>query len=266
MRTCGTLVGIVAGGFLLIAGCSRQPTAAPTSSSRSVVDDEHAHKSGSHGGTIVPIGRDKYHAEAVLAGESLRLYILGADESRAQDIDSQELSAFVPGAGGPVEIVLKPTPQPGDGPGRTSLFQGPASKAVDGKSITIPNLRIGGDRFRVELPVLVRSAESIRALDDDEARSLYRTPGGKYTAVDIAANGKVPAAEKFKGIVSAHDRKPMSGDRICPVTLTKANPKFAWIVGGQRYEFCCPPCVDEFVRTAKEHPEEIKEPADYTQK
>ena len=53
----------------------------------------------------------------------------------------QALSAFVPAAGGPVEIVLKPTPQPGDGPGRTSLFQGPAPKAVDGKSITIPSGR-----------------------------------------------------------------------------------------------------------------------------
>jgi YHS domain-containing protein len=50
------------------------------------------------------------------------------------------------------------------------------------------------------------------------------------------------------------------------VTLTKANPKCAWIVGGKTYEFCCPPCVDEFVKTAKEQPAEIKEPEDYVKK
>jgi hypothetical protein len=266
MRTYGFIAGIVAGSLLLLVGCSRQSTAPPTSASRPIVDDEHGHKPGSHGGVIVPIGRDSYHAEAVVVGDSLRLYILGADESRAQDVDSQDLAAFVAGAGGPVEIVLKPTPQPGDAPGRTSLFQGPAPKAADGNSITIPNLRIGGDRFRVELPAPARAIDTARALDGDEARALYLTPGGKYTNADIAANGNAPAAEKFKGFVSAHDRKPKSGDRICPVTSTKANPKFAWIVGGQRYEFCCPPCVDEFVRTAKEHPEEIKDPAEYTQK
>ena len=39
-----------------------------------------------------------------------------------------------------------------------------------------------------------------------------------------------------------------------------------WIVGGKPYEFCCPPCVDEFVKMAKETPGDIKEPETYKKK
>ncbi len=39
--------------------------------------------------------------------------------------------------------------------------------------------------------------------------------------------------------------------------MTKANPVFSWVIGGKTFEFCCPPCVDEFVRMAKESPDDI---------
>ena len=48
-------------------------------------------------------------------------------------------------------------------------------------------------------------------------------------------------------------------------TATKANPKFPWIIDGKTYEFCCPPCVQEFVALAKEKPGEIKDPESYRQ-
>ena len=35
---------------------------------------------------------------------------------------------------------------------------------------------------------------------------------------------------------------------------------------GKTYEFCCPPCVDEFVRMAKETPDQIKAPEMYVKK
>ena len=73
----------------------------------------------------------------------------------------------------------------------------------------------------------------------------------------------VTASEKFKGVMASHDLTPRPGDAICPITLTKANPKFTWVVGGKTYAFCCPPCIDEFVQTAKERPDQIKEPGDY---
>jgi hypothetical protein len=100
----------------------------------------------------------------------------------------------------------------------------------------------------------------------DEDRTLYLTPGGKYTDADIRANGMMVAAEKFKGIKATHDVKPKPGDVLCPVSMTKANSKFTWVIGGKPYEFCCPPCVDEFVALAKEKPEEVQDPEFYKKK
>ena len=101
---------------------------------------------------------------------------------------------------------------------------------------------------------------------DDEESKLYLTPGGIYTVADIEANGNRTASQKFKSLRAEHDLKPRSGDKICPITLTKASPKFSWIVGGKTYEFCCPPCVDEFVGLAKNEPGKILAPEEYRKK
>jgi hypothetical protein len=101
---------------------------------------------------------------------------------------------------------------------------------------------------------------------DEEERKLYLTPGGIYTQADIEANGNMTVSQKFASFQAAHDLNPKVGDKICPVTLTKANPKCSWIVGGKTYEFCCPPCVDEFVKLAKSKPEDVKEPEHYVKR
>ena len=100
----------------------------------------------------------------------------------------------------------------------------------------------------------------------EEAKKLYLEPGGVYTAADIQANGNMTAAQKFKGIRANHNTHPRPGDKVCPITYTKANPQFRWVVNGQSYEFCCPPCVDEFVTRAKENPQSIEAPEQYVQK
>lgn len=94
-------------------------------------------------------------------------------------------------------------------------------------------------------------------------KTLYLTPSGKYTEADILANGKMTRSQKFKEFIPAHNLQPKAGDFICPITLTKANPICTWIVGGKSYQFCCPPCIDEFLLMAKEQPEKIKDPSGY---
>ncbi len=64
-------------------------------------------------------------------------------------------------------------------------------------------------------------------------RELYLTPGGIYTEADIKANGKQLPSQKFRGVRPSHDFKPNPGDRICPVTLTKANPGYTGVIGGE---------------------------------
>lgn len=233
-------------------------------------EGEHGHKPGEHGGLIVEIGRDNYHAEAVFEkGGTLRIHTLGKDEGKIQEVETQTLTAYArPAEGGEsVSFQLEPERQPGDADGKTSAFVGMLPEELRGKSVdvTIPSIRINGERFRfsVRMTVEHHDADMPAKVNDAEEEALYLTPGGIYTTADIQANGNATASSKFKGIMSSHNMKPQSGDKICPVTMTKANPKFTWVVGGKSYEFCCPPCVDEFVKTAKEHPEEIQPPEEY---
>lgn len=106
----------------------------------------------------------------------------------------------------------------------------------------------------------------VQATPDAQEHELFFTPGGAYTQADIDANGKQTPIDKYRGVMPQHDLHPAKGDYICPITQTKANPKFSWVIGGKTYYFCCPPCIEEFVKQAKEHPESIRPPQDYVQK
>ncbi|MCE9562392.1 MAG: hypothetical protein K8U57_10090 [Planctomycetes bacterium] len=117
--------------------------------------DDHAHKPGPHGGMIVSLGKDSYHAEVVFGkGEKVQLYMLGKDETQAQALDVQELAGFVTpeGATEPVAVVFKPEPQAGDAKGKTSLFVAALPEAVAHKKfkVTVNNITIGTERFRIE--------------------------------------------------------------------------------------------------------------------
>lgn len=283
----GSLIAIAAGCGSQSSPSGGSPEAEPSSASSSPVmtttatvsddsngkessEEEHPHKPGSHGGIIIPIGSDSYHAEAVIetTGE-FRLLMLGKDETRIQEVDVQPVKAYVKAIGDPsaTPIDLSAVPQDGDAPEKTSQFVGQLPEEFRGKQldVTIPNLRIAGERFRVGFTTATEAhaEEMPESLPAEQERQLYLTAGGKYTDADIKANGGVTASQKFKGLTSSHNMFPKEGERICPVTQTKANPKFTWIVDGKPYQFCCPPCVDEFVTMAKERPEELKAPDDY---
>ena len=236
---------------------------------------EHGHKSGEHGGIMVSLGRDSYHIEAVFEADgAVRLYTLGNDESRVIDVESQTLKGFVKVEGdtNANSIVFEASPQEGDAPNRTSLFIGKLPQELVGKNleVTVPNVNISGERFRLGFTSVTAAHDTADAatgmpdkLAGSEEHDLYLVPGGRYTAADIVANGNTTASKKFRGIKSSHDMFPKDGDRICPITETKANPKFTWVVDGKAYLFCCPPCVDEFVKTAKASSETLAEPDSY---
>jgi len=246
-------------------GPDARPTAKPSGG------EVHGHKPGAHGGIIVEVGRDSYHAEAVFEkGGKLRLYTLGKDEAKVQDAEAQDLTAYVKleGEAEATAIVLKSEPQAGDKPGKTSQFVGqlPAELAGKAVEVTIPSITIAGERFRLGFKSILEAhadAGMPPGVNGEEEADLYLKPGGIYTVADIKANGNVTAAHKFRGVMAKHDMKPKPGDKVCPITMTKANPKFSWVVDGKTYEFCCPPCVDEFVKTAKETPQEILAPEKY---
>lgn len=238
-------------------------------------DQVHEHVPGAHGGVIASLGRNSYHVEAVVeTGGVLRLYTLGADETRVQEVETQTLKGFVKaeGAAAAQAFELQPEPQEGDAPDTTSLFVGRLPAEVEGLplEVTIPSIRIAGERFRIGFSTATDHAahgddDMPAKVADDAERELYLTPAGLYTAADVAANGNRTASEKFRSFRAKHDMNPQSGDQVCPITMTKANPECTWIVGGKEYSFCCPPCVDEFVAWAKnpETADKVRNPEDY---
>lgn len=240
----------------------------------------HEHESGSHGGQILSLGRDSYHVEVVetkgatSAERIVRLYLLGADESRIEEIEAGTLQAYLKGDGDSEAVTEKvdAEPQSGDSPGKTSVLVMKIPEKFNGKAlaVTIPNIRFGTERFRLafDLATDEHEREAMHGITTSkeasaEDKELYLTPGGLYTEADIKANGGVTAAQKFRGIKATHDVKPKSGDLLCPVSMTKANAEFTWIIGGKPYQFCCPPCVDEFLALAKKSPEKVNAPETY---
>lgn len=271
--------------LLMVVGCGRDETrptqraaavapakaAADGASQSAVPEDGHEHAVGAHGGSIVSLGGDSYHAEAIFErGGLVRLFTLGDDESIVLEVDAQKLVAYVAieGESEWTPVSFEPIPVPGDAPGKTSQFVAtlPAELAGGSVEVTVPNIVIAGERYRM---AFASNAEANRddempdKIADDEERQLYLTPGGLYTDADIVANGRRTASERFRAFKSSHDMHPQPGDNICPITLTKANPDCTWIIGGKTYEFCCPPCVDEFLQLAKENPAAIGDPATY---
>jgi hypothetical protein len=87
---------------------------------------------------------------------------------------------------------------------------------------------------------------------------LYTKPGGLYTEADIKANGTHRAVEKYKGLAHA-EATLKEGDKYCPISKEKANPECSWVINGQCYEFCCPPCVERFLKLAHNEPEKVKD-------
>jgi len=279
-RTILCAVGFVALA-LLIAGCNKDSTSSPTDKPNdtpaliSTTVEHHGHKAGKNGGNIVEIGRDNYHAEVVFSRDGgVRIFTLGKDEAIVQEVESQILTAYVTpeGKSESVEFSLQAVSRPGDAEGKTSQFVGTLPESLRGRrvEIIVPSIRIEGTRYRI--PPFSNAATSSAEeempvkIEDEEERRLYLTAAGKYTDEDIKANGRSTASIKFKGMKSEHDDDPKRGDKLCPISKSKASAKFTWIVDGKPYEFCCPPCVDEFVKRAKETPAAIKPPGDYVKK
>ncbi|WP_166825814.1 hypothetical protein [Thalassoroseus pseudoceratinae] len=211
------------------------------------------------------LAEGRYHLDLVMEDDGrIRLYTLGADPTQVFAVDQQNLTAHFKAdqQNSQETITLNPAPQPGDPPGTTSCFSGTlSSKDMNAAiSATIPNLHIRGHRYHAIFELTDHGVKMPGSVSEQEARDLYLSPAGKYTWEDIRRNGHTTASQKYRSFKPKHDPRPKPGDTICPVTQTKANPDCTWVINRDVYQFCCPPCIDEYVRLAKEHPEQLQAP------
>ncbi len=225
------------------------------------VDVDHLHDVETMGGVIASFGDDKYHAEMIIEDDgSIDLFVLGEDLTQIGEVPIQQLTAYakVIGETRSRAILLQPAPNAGDNAGKTSRFTGKlpedylAGNSVTDFSLTVAGLRIDDGRYLLRFRFAHEQHLAMpKGTTHDLAQTLYLISGGSYTEEDIEANGRTTAAEKYAGFIPKHDPSPVDGDWICPITKTKANPECSWIIAGDTYYFCCPPCIDEFLAKAK---------------
>src|SRR4028118_2032487 len=102
------------------------------------------------------------------------------------------------------------------------------------------SLAVWGAAWGTPVQAQKKAAGNAVAPKQPTERDVFLTPGGLYTKADIKANGNKTVSQKHPDFMAAHDVAPKRGERICPISKTKANPKLTWIVGGKNYAFCCP--------------------------
>lgn len=250
------------------------PKAPPVSDT--VVRARNPHRP--HTGILQPVGTHFLEANT-LNGGRLRITLLEADETTLLAIPATELTVELTrlhGNNPATAVQLKAVSQPGEPAGRASTFEGQIPPALDDVPVQV-SLSLPSDQkvVRVSFPAAWHLFEPTvgasgngmpSAVSASDAQSLYLTPGGRYTAADIEANGRTTGPLKYAGFQALHNTSPRPGQRICPITKTVANPRVSWIIGGKKYLFCCPPCVDEFLKRAKKQPSALKPPDSYVQR
>lgn len=295
MRQSAAILSILTFLCLTLSGCQNGPSRPvdhhPASysavmASISETRGGHGHFAP-HGGALQVIANNRNHVEAVREPSgAIRVFLLGGNETELYPITLSMLDAEVrAGQAEARTLTLSAKPQPGE-VGESSRFVGILPPDLKDKpvtlTVTVPvSEKIHVVRFSAEelapkselsaggnhgesagMPAPVASGGELTS----EEKALFLTPGGLYTAADIAANGGSVPRLKFVGIMATHDMNPKKGDRLCPITNTRANPKFTWIIGGNTYQFCCPPCVEEFIKKAKDDPSTIPAPETFVKK
>jgi hypothetical protein len=217
-------------------------------------------------------GQQHYHAEVVIGPTGgVELYPQGEEAGDQLTVDPQHLAVLVrpEGEAEDSSVLLRPDPVTGPADRRIARFLGRLPAHLIGRRLTfrVVDMAFRGERFSFEFTWQGEGSEAEqRARYEQEQKQVYLTPGGRYTEDDIAETGRQTAAARYRQSHPAHELHPRAGDRLCPTSRIKADANFAWKVGGKTYQFCCPPCIDDFVRAAKERPDEIRDPEAYVKK
>ncbi len=93
----------------------------------------HSHEHGPHGGELIELGEEEYHAEVVFDEEShkVTLYLLGADAKSAVAIEAKEFTLELPTQDKPQTYTLAAAAQDADVEGKSSRFEITSEELVD---------------------------------------------------------------------------------------------------------------------------------------
>jgi hypothetical protein len=131
MKTTVNITSAALLALALAAGCSETPQATTSGKSPAKKSEEghdhheHAHAStGPHGGPVIELGKEDYHAELVHdeAVGTVTIYILDHEAKAAVAIDAKELRINLKHDGKGEQFKLAASPQEGDEAEKSSRF------------------------------------------------------------------------------------------------------------------------------------------------
>jgi len=118
--------GLAVGIAISVVGCNGSNDYKPANQVKKAPPlNEHDHDAkGPHGGSIIELGEEEYHAEIVVDhdSESVAVYVLGKDAKTPEQVTATEVSV-APAGEGKESLTLKAAPQQGDAEGKTSKFE-----------------------------------------------------------------------------------------------------------------------------------------------
>ena len=108
-------------------GCGQQAAESGSApSEHAAAHDDHDHSlEGPHGGHIIELGTEDYHAELTHddAAHRVGIYFLGDDAKTAKPIDAKSVTINVSVDGQPTQYTLPAVPQPGETEEKSSYFE-----------------------------------------------------------------------------------------------------------------------------------------------
>lgn len=130
----GAVCGCVAMSFPLLVGCNRPAAETAQHEEGKHAEHEggehghehgHDHGEGPHGGHVVELGQDDYHAEVVHDDKKdlVRIYLLDSEAKKPVTSATPEIVLNVVAAGSPKQFRLAAAPAAGDAAGSASTFE-----------------------------------------------------------------------------------------------------------------------------------------------
>lgn len=110
---------------IALAGCSNS---ASESSTPATAHDDHEHEhaeEGPHGGHLINLGEEEYHAELTHddATHRVAIYLLDGSAAEPVSIDAREVSINLVSNGAPMQFMLPAKAQASDPEGKASQFE-----------------------------------------------------------------------------------------------------------------------------------------------
>jgi hypothetical protein len=160
LPTCLAAVALAA--FVTGCGDSAKKGFKEVPKGTKVVDTshEHHHEHGPHGGHIIELGEEEYHAEVAVSGaksKTLHVYLLGPDGKKPQTTDQKEVTLNLTVEKKPVQLKLAAAPLKGEPEGQSSHFEAAVSDEIGPHVRDIEALKgrlvatIGGKQYTADL-------------------------------------------------------------------------------------------------------------------